>query len=87
MNDYLRYIQSFPLSCNLICQMTRNWRLESQSVVRVALLNCLFRGRLQNSSEKDFGMRVVILCLENWDNVTQRNSCEWKKEVCMSNTG
>lgn len=68
--------------------MTRNWRHKSQSVARVALLNCLFvSGRLQNSSEKDFGVRVVILCPENWDNVPQRNCCEWKEEVCMSNPG
>lgn len=56
------------------------------SIVRVALLNCLFvSGRLQSSSEKHFGVRVVILCPEKWDNVTHRNCCEWKKEVCVSN--
>lgn len=51
-------------------------------VARVALLNCLFvSGRLQNSSEKHFGMRTVILCPEKWDNVPPRNCWEWKRGV------
>lgn len=81
------YTQSFVLGCNLMYQMTSKGRLESQSVARVALLNCLFvSGRLQNYSEQGFGMRGVILCPESWANVTQRSECEWREEVCVSNT-
>ncbi|KAF2983098.1 hypothetical protein EK904_011148 [Melospiza melodia maxima] len=39
--------------------------------------------KLQNSSEKRFGMRIVMLCPEKWDDVTPRNRCEWKRELCV----